>query len=114
MKIRIDKTTNDQLNYAVAVAQGWKARIHPELKVQAMIEHRPWWDSYYPTTSQQQCGKLIDDFNIATRPKNKKWIAKNLLKNYQLSCRVNVTRARKPTRRYENASDFIKNYPVMK
>ena len=38
--------------------------------------------------------------------------AKELLKGYELSCRVNVERARKPVRRYNNQFDFIKNYPV--
>jgi hypothetical protein len=41
-------------------------------------------------------------------------IAKELLKDYELSCRVNVERARKPTRRYSSHFDFIKNYPVAK
>ena len=40
--------------------------------------------------------------------------AKQLLKNYALSCRVIVERARKPAGRYANQFDFIKNYPVTK
>ena len=40
--------------------------------------------------------------------------AKELLKEYALSCRVNVERARKPVRRYDNHFDFIRNYPVAK
>ena len=39
--------------------------------------------------------------------------AKELLKDYKLYCRVDVERARKPTRRYSSHFDFIKNYPVV-
>lgn len=37
--------------------------------------------------------------------------AKELLKDHTQPCRVYVERARKPTRRYYDHFDFIRNYP---
>ncbi len=77
---QIDNATPAQLDYAVAVAQGFEARITGG----ACVIKRGFYsieEVYAPATDQAQCGELIDTFGIATKPKlskNKIWIAESI------------------------------------
>lgn len=82
-KIHIDKATNTQIDYAVAVAQGWtithrkasfpcgyflnedghSMRIDKTLSLISPA-------NYHPTINQSQCGELIDNFKINILFKN--------------------------------------------
>lgn len=78
-KIHIESATSQQLDYAAAVAQEFDVYLEDD-KVM-----RRWNDvfseHYHPTTSQAQCGDLIDNFFIDSMflPNAGKW-----------SCGVNV------------------------
>ena len=62
-KKHIDQATNEQIDYAVAVAQGWKFNESEwSDKNGETIIH--FFEKYHPTTDQAQCGKLIDKFRI--------------------------------------------------
>lgn len=74
-KIKIDDATNEQLDYAVAVAQGWREFFIDDFVLDDK-SNVAWTESicpgrlryslasYKPTTDQAQCGELIDEFMI--------------------------------------------------
>jgi len=69
-KIHIDNASNEQLNYAVAVAQGW-IKKGDSAQFWGLAENKQWIfpiKMYSPTTSQAQCGMLIDAFKIGLQP----------------------------------------------
>jgi len=77
-KIHIEQATNEQLDYAVAVAQWWAIGYFHGIAM---------WDvsnnesicavkDYCPTTNQAQCGELIDEHGIWTaKNPNGQWLA---------------------------------------
>jgi hypothetical protein len=64
-KIHIDEATNEQLDYAAAVAQEW----HKEGGnwCDRDCQFKGYVDNYHPTTNQAQCGDLIDGKKINIR-----------------------------------------------
>jgi Protein of unknown function (DUF2591) len=75
VKIHIDQATNAQLDYAVAVAQGWIAELSLKDNVLAKKSQYECRVCYSPTTNQAQCGELIDKFKIATDWVSDEWAA---------------------------------------
>ena len=75
-KIHIDKATNKQLDYAAAVALGWKKRKFKPAPMWAENGILRCWDDYEPTTDQAQCGDLIDKHGISTELKDGLWTAR--------------------------------------
>jgi hypothetical protein len=73
-EIHIDSATNGQLDYAVAVALGFEARITGG----ACVIKRGFYsieEVYNPTADQEHGGELIDEFKICTRFENGYWSA---------------------------------------
>jgi len=71
-KIHIEQATPEQLDYATAVAQGWNLDAGRWIN---QYDFECWISEYHPTTDQQQCGELIDNFEIATSKQGNEWVA---------------------------------------
>ena len=61
-KIHIDEATNEQLDYAVAVAQEFDVYLEDGKVMRRWND--VFYEHYHPTTSQAQCFDLIQKFKV--------------------------------------------------
>lgn len=76
-KKHIDSLSLTEIDYAVAVAQGWKAGGNGVFAWHDRGFHKYHVKDYHPTTNQAQCGELIDEFKISVTHSDlsKSWTA---------------------------------------
>jgi len=67
MKFKTSELTGDNLNHAVALAQGWLSGWSTALdeKIWLIERDMKWVKRYNPEQDWAQCGELIEKFNIS-------------------------------------------------